>query len=55
MFALKGRPSDHPVIVHLRVGEDLMRWSRDIPASRNGSQPLLAGRSRSSCAALLVS
>jgi len=32
LFAVKGRPSDHPVIVHLRVGEDLMRWSRDIPA-----------------------
>jgi L-threonylcarbamoyladenylate synthase len=32
MFAAKGRPSDHPVIVHLRTGEDLTRWSRDIPA-----------------------
>ena len=32
MFAAKGRPSDHPVIVHLRAGEDLARWSRDIPA-----------------------
>jgi L-threonylcarbamoyladenylate synthase len=32
MFAAKGRPSDHPVIVHLGTGEDLTRWSRDIPA-----------------------
>jgi L-threonylcarbamoyladenylate synthase len=32
MFAAKGRPSDHPVIVHLRTGEDLTRWARDIPA-----------------------
>jgi L-threonylcarbamoyladenylate synthase len=33
MFAAKGRPADHPVIVHLAIGEDLTRWSRDIPAA----------------------
>lgn len=32
MFAAKGRPPDHPVIVHLRGAEDLTRWTRDIPA-----------------------
>src|SRR4249919_832993 len=31
MFAAKGRPSDHPVIVHLQAGEDLTHWARNIP------------------------
>ena len=31
MFAAKGRPSDHPVIVHLQAGEDLTRWARRSP------------------------
>ncbi len=31
MFAAKGRPPEHPVIVHLRGTEDLKRWTRDIP------------------------
>jgi L-threonylcarbamoyladenylate synthase len=31
MFAAKGRPSDHPVIVHLQTGEDLTHWARNIP------------------------
>jgi len=31
MFAAKGRPSDHPVIVHLQAGEDLTRWAHSIP------------------------
>jgi len=30
MFATKGRPSDHPVIVHLQAGEDLAHWALDI-------------------------
>ncbi len=33
MFAAKGRPPDHPVIVHLRTGEDLTRWSCAVPAA----------------------
>ena len=33
MFAAKGRPPEHPVIVHLRGTEDLRRWSRDVPAT----------------------
>ncbi len=32
MFAAKGRPSDHPVIVHLQAAEELTRWSREMPA-----------------------
>jgi len=32
IFAAKGRPADHPLIVHL-PGDDLLeRWARDIPA-----------------------
>jgi L-threonylcarbamoyladenylate synthase len=31
MFAAKGRPADHPVIVHLAGAAYLERWARDIP------------------------
>ena len=31
IYALKGRPSNHPVIVHLAQGRDIERWARDIP------------------------
>jgi L-threonylcarbamoyladenylate synthase len=32
IFAAKGRPADHPLIVHLPAAEHLARWARDIPA-----------------------
>jgi L-threonylcarbamoyladenylate synthase len=32
IFALKGRPRNHPVIVHLADGADLDCWARDLPA-----------------------
>ncbi len=32
IFAAKGRPADHPVIVHLPGSEELERWARDVPA-----------------------
>ncbi len=32
IFAAKGRPADHPVIVHLAGAAYLERWARDIPA-----------------------
>jgi L-threonylcarbamoyladenylate synthase len=31
IYAAKGRPSNHPVIVHLAPGADLARWASDIP------------------------
>lgn len=31
IFAAKGRPSDHPLIVHLADAEALTAWARDIP------------------------
>ncbi len=31
VFALKGRPADRPVIVHLGAAEDLSDWAVDIP------------------------
>lgn len=31
IYAAKGRPSDHPVIVHLAPGADLAHWAKDIP------------------------
>jgi L-threonylcarbamoyladenylate synthase len=31
IFAAKGRPSDHPLIVHVAKGDDLSRWTRDVP------------------------
>ena len=32
IFAAKGRPVDHPVIVHLGAADELERWARDVPA-----------------------
>jgi L-threonylcarbamoyladenylate synthase len=31
IFATKGRPSDHPVIVHLASDADVDRWAREFP------------------------
>ena len=33
IFAMKGRPADHPVIVHLAGKDQLSDWARDIPDS----------------------
>lgn len=33
LFAIKGRPAQHPVIVHLPSVEHLPRWAREIPAA----------------------
>ncbi len=32
IFQLKGRPADHPLIVHLADAAQLYEWARDIPA-----------------------
>jgi L-threonylcarbamoyladenylate synthase len=32
VFALKGRPSNHPLIVHLAAGADVGRWAAHVPA-----------------------
>jgi L-threonylcarbamoyladenylate synthase len=32
VFAIKGRPADHPLIVHIATAEWLEEWARDIPA-----------------------
>ena len=32
IFAIKGRPSTHPVIVHIGDAAELPRWARDVPA-----------------------
>jgi L-threonylcarbamoyladenylate synthase len=31
IFALKGRPADHPLIVHIAGSEALPRWARNVP------------------------
>lgn len=31
IFAAKGRPADHPLIVHLAAASEMPRWARDIP------------------------
>jgi len=31
IFIAKGRPNDHPVIVHLRAAGDLPRWAAEVP------------------------
>src|SRR5438132_5620657 len=33
IFAAKGRPADHPLIVHLPADAALDHWARDIPAA----------------------
>jgi L-threonylcarbamoyladenylate synthase len=33
VFAAKGRPADHPLIVHLAGAEQLDRWAHDVPAA----------------------
>lgn len=40
IFELKGRPADHPVIVHLEDAADIEAWGVDIPA---GARVLAAG------------
>ena len=32
IFAAKGRPSDHPVIVHVALAADLTQWVSHLPA-----------------------
>ncbi|CAN5283151.1 L-threonylcarbamoyladenylate synthase [soil metagenome] len=39
IFALKGRPADHPLIVHLASTAQLSSWARDIP---DGARALAA-------------
>jgi len=31
IFVAKGRPADHPLIVHLSAGDTLAQWAREIP------------------------
>ena len=33
LFAVKGRPADHPVIVHLGRADQLDEWAREVPES----------------------
>ena len=39
IFAVKGRPQDHPVIVHLPGAEYLGRWARDVPPLASVAAP----------------
>ena len=32
IFSIKGRPADHPLIVHLAASAQIQDWARDIPA-----------------------
>jgi L-threonylcarbamoyladenylate synthase len=33
VFAVKGRPANHPLIVHVAAAAELPRWAREIPAA----------------------
>jgi L-threonylcarbamoyladenylate synthase len=33
VFAVKGRPSNHPLIVHVASAAELPRWAREVPAA----------------------
>jgi len=44
IFAAKGRPADHPVIVHVAAAEDIEYFARDVPlAARRLAQRLWPG------------
>jgi L-threonylcarbamoyladenylate synthase len=44
IFAAKGRPADHPLIVHIPDAADLDRWAREIPdAARQLAQAFWPG------------
>ena len=45
LFAVKGRPPDHPVIVHLGDAELLDEWAADVPDAARVS-PAPTGRVR---------
>ena len=52
VFALKGRPPAHPLIVHLDSARFLHRWARDVPDSAaTARRALLAGSSDAGAAA----
>lgn len=36
VFAIKGRPADHPLIVHLSEASQADAWAREIPGSHGG-------------------
>ena len=42
----KGRPADHPLIVHLADAGELADWARDDPARRRGAREPRAGPAR---------
>jgi L-threonylcarbamoyladenylate synthase len=37
LFEIKGRPADHPVIVHVAGAHHLERWAREVPAAARRS------------------
>ena len=44
MFAVKGRPPTHPLIVHIGAADDLDRWVDDVPPPRRSARrDVLAG------------
>jgi tRNA A37 threonylcarbamoyladenosine synthetase subunit TsaC/SUA5/YrdC len=45
----KGRPADHPLIVHVAAAEQLPEWAATRPAGRWRCWPRPAGRGRSRC------
>ena len=47
IFDAKGRPADHPVIVHLADADDLAHWARDGTRRRRSRSRAHSGRARS--------
>ena len=39
IFAAKGRPADHPLIVHIADAVQLANWARDIPPAAQALLP----------------
>jgi len=44
LYATKGRPAGHPVIVHLADVSQLAQWARELPLQRRGCGKIWPGR-----------
>ncbi len=55
VFAVKGRPATHPLIVHIGAVDDLDRWVADVPPSRRRARrDVLAGTAHAAAAAVVA-
>jgi L-threonylcarbamoyladenylate synthase len=44
VYEAKGRPTDHPLIVHVAGAGDLDQWARDVPCGRPAARRAVVAR-----------